>query len=88
MKIEVVAYRKEWVAQFTSERERLKAALPIVFLQIFHIGSTAVKRAAAEFSGNDIEKYGDFKAAFVEQLEEVAIKWRLQIKANNEDHQL
>ncbi|MEJ1324130.1 GrpB family protein [Latilactobacillus sakei] len=43
MKIEVVAYRKEWVAQFTSERERLKAALPIAFLQIFHIGSTSVK---------------------------------------------
>lgn len=32
MKIEVVAYRKEWAAQFISERERLKAALPIVFL--------------------------------------------------------
>lgn len=180
MKIEVVAYRKEWAAQFISERERLKAALPIVFLQIFHIGSTSVKglaakpiidlllvvdnlqdlddhrvifeqlgyevcgefgipgrryyrkggdqrthqihafaynnlyeierhlavrdylrthtdavaryatvkRAAAEFSGNDIEKYGDFKETFVKQLEEAAIKWRLQIKANNEGHQL
>lgn len=40
-----------------------------------------IKKEAAKFAENDIEKYGDFKDGFVKKLEEQAIKWRLE----NED---
>lgn len=42
----------------------------------------AIKKQGAQLAGNDIDKYGDFKEAFVKELEAKAIKWQWQTKAN------
>ena len=46
--IKLHAYDPAWRAAFTAERERLIALLPSTFLEVQHIGSTAVPGLAAK----------------------------------------
>jgi GrpB-like predicted nucleotidyltransferase (UPF0157 family) len=47
-RIEVVAHRPEWAAEFVAERDRLAAALGDAALAIHHIGSTSVPGLSAK----------------------------------------
>ncbi|MES2977032.1 MAG: GrpB family protein [Pseudomonadota bacterium] len=46
--VELMAFDSAWQSLFETERDRLMAAMPSVFVEIAHIGSTAVAGLAAK----------------------------------------
>jgi GrpB-like predicted nucleotidyltransferase (UPF0157 family) len=75
--VKLHAYDPSWPAAFTAERERLAALLPGFFIEIQHIGSTAVPGLAAkpiidvlaaERHSADREAYTNAKTEFVRSV--------------------